>query len=111
MEKFVHLFTASMSKAWTFFVIAILGIVSSGIGLLLNLGDGYMAMVNVAISVFTMITAQGLQVSGTRDTLAIHLKLDTIIKHLDIPDDEIGDEKETERELTKRKQKLEQEAN
>jgi low affinity Fe/Cu permease len=107
MENLVHSFTALMSRTSAFMVIGIAGIVFGSAGFIFGLGEGYSAVVNLAISIFTMITAQGIQVSGTRDTLAMHLKLDTIIKHLDIPDDEIGDEKETEDELSRRKEALE----
>ncbi|MET3900031.1 low affinity Fe/Cu permease [Devosia sp. UYZn731] len=71
---------AMISRPVSFAILTSLAFVGSAVALVTGKGIDAATIVNLAISLTTMIIGQAVLVSGRRDGLAFHLKLDRIIE-------------------------------
>ena len=99
MIKFIYAFADIISRPVSFAILTALAFVGSGVALFTGKDIDAATVVNLAISVTTMIIGQAVLVSGRRDGLAFHLKLDRIIEALPDDNEAIGAEHAKEAEI------------
>ena len=98
MIRFIYSFADIISRPISFALLTTVSVLGSAVALLTtrqNTAD----VVNLVISVTTMIIGQAVLVSGRRDGLAFHLKLDRIIEALPGDNAAIGMERKTEDDI------------
>lgn len=69
-----------LGAPWMFIANALLILVWAGAGPLFNYSDTWQLVINTATTVFTYLAVFLIQNTQNRDALAIHLKLDELIK-------------------------------
>jgi len=100
LEKAVNAFSDLMSKPISFIAVVII----TALALIFQLDS---TILNVSISVFTMIVGLAVLVSTKRGEIALHLKLDKIIEAADMTNEVIGAEHEDTEKLLEDKKKVE----
>jgi len=92
MQKTIFKLADIFATPLAFVVLMSCSLVASFLGTFTNLGDSYMAAVNLALSVLTLGIGQAVLVSSARDNKALHLKLDKLILAAPTDNDAIGAE-------------------
>lgn len=110
MIKFIYAFADIISRPVSFAILTSLAFVGSALALATGKDIDAATIVNLAISVTTMIIGQAVLVSGRRDGLAFHLKLDRIIEALPSDNEAIGAERAKEAEIQREIDAVEQRA-
>lgn len=96
MNKVIYAFADLMSQPIAFVILTIAGVAGSAIALLTAETIDPGMVVNLAISNLTMIIGQAVLVSGRRDGLAYHLKMDQMLEALPRDNEAIGVEHQDE---------------
>jgi len=80
MVKLIRKFFALMSLPWSFIILGFTGILASSWALATAEKVDGLTVVNLAISLATMIIGQAGLVAGRTDALAFHLKMDLVLE-------------------------------
>lgn len=96
MKKSIYAFADIMSQPLAFAALTGSAVIAIIIGTILPMPEAYWTTFNISISVTTMVIGQAVLVSGRRDGLAYHLKMDHIIEALPRDNAAIGVEHEDE---------------
>lgn len=96
MSRLIYAFADLMSQPLAFGALTGAAVLAIIIGSIFPVGEGFWTTFNIAISVTTMVIGQAVLVSGRRDGLAYHLKMDQIIEALPRDNEAIGVEHEDE---------------
>lgn len=99
MKKTIYAFADMMSQPAAFIALTGGTIACIMVGAMMQVPEGFWTTLNLSISVTTMAIGQAVLVSGRRDSLAYHLKLDHIIEALPRDNEAIGVEHEDEAEI------------
>jgi low affinity Fe/Cu permease len=79
-RKFSLAAANTLGKSWMFIVNVLLIMVWAGAGPFFHYSDTWQLVINTATTVFTYLAVFLIQNTQNRDALAIHLKLDELIK-------------------------------
>lgn len=96
MNKLIYALADVMSLPAAFMGLTGTTLFAIAIGIAFPMSELYWTGVNLAISVTTMAIGQAVLVSGRRDSLAYHLKLDRLVEALPTDNEPIGIEHEEE---------------
>jgi len=107
MEKVIYAVADVMARPLSFVIIFLISAGAVSMGWLMDLGEGYWTVVNLGISLLTMVIGQAVLVESRRSSLAGDLKLDRIIEALPSDNDAIGTEKLPAAEIEKEKEAVE----
>lgn len=108
MEKSIYAVADVMARPVSFTLITSASFAATAAGSIFDLGEGYWTVVNLGISLLTMIIGQAVLCRGARDGLATDLKLDRIIEALPSDNDAIGAEKMKFEEIEREKRAIEE---
>lgn len=107
VSQWIYGFSNVMAQPISFIILGAAGIIAAALGLLLDMGEVYMTVVNLSISLLTMIIGQAVLVSSGRDGIALHLKLDRIIEAQPSDNDAIGAEHKDAEEIEQERNRVE----
>jgi low affinity Fe/Cu permease len=96
MTKIIYLFADIISRPIAFAVLTFAALLGSAVAIATSATIDAATVLNITLSVLTMVIGQAVLVSGRRDGLAFHLKLDRIIEALPTGNEAIGSEHEPE---------------
>lgn len=96
MTKIIYVFADIISRPVAFAILTLIALFGSAFAIATSATVDAATVVNIGLSVLTMVIGQAVLVSGRRDGLAFHLKLDRIIEALPTDNEAIGAEHERE---------------
>jgi low affinity Fe/Cu permease len=100
-----------LGHAWVFSAAVVILVLWAASGPLLGFSDTWQLVINTGTTIVTFLMVFIIQNTQNRDTAALHLKLDAIMRELKISNAKLyGAEDEGEKELDLQRKKLEQEA-
>jgi low affinity Fe/Cu permease len=108
-------FTTQASKvlghAWVFIAALVILIVWGFSGPLLGFSDTWQLIINTGTTIITFLMVFIIQNTQNRDTAAIHVKLDAVMRELQVSNLKLYDaENEGEGELERQRERIEQQA-
>jgi low affinity Fe/Cu permease len=108
-------FTTQTSKvlghAWVFIAALVILIVWGFSGPLLGFSDTWQLIINTGTTIITFLMVFIIQNTQNRDTAAIHVKLDAVMRELQVSNLKLYDaENEGEGELERQRERIEQQA-
>jgi low affinity Fe/Cu permease len=100
-----------LGHAWVFSAAVAVLVVWAGVGPLLGFSDSWQLVINTGTTIVTFLMVFIIQNTQNRDSAALHIKLDAIMRELQISNSKLyGAEEEGEKELEEERHRLEQEA-
>ncbi len=108
MTKLIYAFADAMARPISFLILSFAAVLMSALGGVVDFGDGYWNVLNLTISILTMVIGQAVLVGSRRDGLATDLKLDRLIEAMPGDNDAIGSEHEHAEEIARMKQEVEE---
>ncbi|MDQ1662274.1 MAG: hypothetical protein QOJ68_2254 [Blastococcus sp.] len=108
-------FTTQASKvlghAWVFIAALVILVVWGFSGPLLGFSDTWQLIINTGTTIITFLMVFIIQNTQNRDTAAIHVKLDAVMRELQVSNLKLYDaENEGEGELERQRERIEQQA-
>ena len=100
-----------LGHAWVFSAAVAVLVVWAGVGPLLGFSDSWQLVINTGTTIVTFLMVFIIQNTQNRDSAALHIKLDAVMRELQISNSKLyGAEEEGEKELDEERRGLEQEA-
>ena len=100
-----------LGHAWVFSAAVAILVVWAGVGPLLGFSDSWQLVINTGTTIVTFLMVFIIQNTQNRDSAALHIKLDAIMRELQISNSKLyGAEDEGEKELEEERHRLEQQA-
>ncbi len=114
-QDFFTRFTTRVAKvlghAWVFSAAVIILIVWAFTGPLLGFSDTWQLVINTGTTIVTFLMVFIIQNTQNRDSAALHVKLDAVMRELQITNTKLYEaEDEGEKELEEQRRRIEQEA-
>ena len=105
-RHFAHRTSEIVGSPWSFFVAVAIILVWAVTGPVFHFSDTWQLVINTSTTIVTFLMVFLIQNTQNRDSLAVHLKLDEIIRAIDDADDDLMQaEDETDQELADLKEK------
>ncbi len=106
-SRFTSNTSTVLGKAWVFIITLLILVIWACTGPLLNFSDTWQLVINTGTTIVTFLMVFIIQNTQNRDTLALNIKLDTIMEKLGVYREELLDaENESEKDLEKDKEKI-----
>jgi len=103
-NRFTSATSSVLGRAWVFVTALVVLIAWACTGPLLHFSDTWQLIINTSTTIVTFLMVFIIQNTQNRDNMALNIKLDAIMKKLDITQEDIFDaEDESDRELEKEK--------
>ncbi|MFF2296141.1 low affinity iron permease family protein [Arthrobacter sp. efr-133-R2A-120] len=114
-QDFFTRFTTRVAKvlghAWVFSAAVIILIVWAFTGPLLGFSDTWQLVINTGTTIVTFLMVFIIQNTQNRDSAALHVKLDAVMRELQITNSKLYEaEDEGEKELEEQRRRIEQQA-
>ncbi len=110
-NKFTSKISTILGHAWIFVAALTLLIVWAVCGLLLGFSDTWQLIVNTTTTIITFLMVFIIQNTQNRDNMAFNIKLDTIMKKLDITESNLVEaEDDSDQNLEKKKKRVQRKA-
>jgi low affinity Fe/Cu permease len=114
-QDFFTRFTTKVAKvlghAWVFSAAVVILIVWALTGPLLGFSDTWQLVINTGTTIVTFLMVFIIQNTQNRDSAALHVKLDAVMRELRITNSKLyGAEDEGEKELEEQRRRIEQDA-
>src|SRR4051812_15217353 len=107
-RRFSHGVAAAVGKSWAFAVACAVVLIWALTGPIFHFSDTWQLVINTGTTIVTFLMVFLIQNTQNRDALAVHLKLDELIKAIEAADNTvIRAEDETDEELAALKAKYE----
>jgi low affinity Fe/Cu permease len=109
--RFTTAVSAAMGHAWVFVTALIVLLVWGATGPLLGFSDTWQLIINTGTTIITFLMVFIIQNTQNRDNLAFNIKLDAIMKKLNINEQELLDaEEESDKQLESKKKRVQKKA-
>jgi len=100
-----------LGHAWVFIAALVILVLWAISGPLLGFSDTWQLIINTGTTIITFLMVFIIQNTQNRDTAALHVKLDALMRELEVGNLKLYDaENEGEKELERQRQRIEQEA-
>ena len=109
--RFTTAVSAAMGHAWVFVTALIVLLVWGVTGPLLGFSDTWQLIINTGTTIITFLMVFIIQNTQNRDNLAFNIKLDAIMKKLNINEQELLEaEEESDKQLESKKKRVQKKA-